>query len=160
MCFDGTLRKSGNGENKKMSEEKCSCPYCGMDIEEFIKQEIRRRASRKNAEKARAAISRNPQARERQVAGIKKWRKENAEEMRKSNIHASRSRTAETFKRQSETIRETNRRKALVFAELLMAAKSEGKEITPALESELQEQARQIVKDQRKAERRKKKSSE
>jgi hypothetical protein len=131
-----------------------------MDIEEFIKQEILKRARRKNAEKARAAISRNPQARERQAAGLEKWRKENAEEMRKSNIHASRSRTAETFKRQSETIRETHRRKAVVFAELLFASRAEGKEITPALESELQEQARQIVKDQRKAERRKKKSSE
>ena len=143
-----------------MSEEKFSCPYCGMDIEEFIKQEIIKRSKRKNAEKARAAISRSPQARERQAAGLEKWRKENAEEMRKSNIHASRSRTAETFKRQSETIRETHRRKAVVFAELLMAAKSEGKEITPALEAELQEKAKQIVKDQRKAERRAKRSSE
>lgn len=143
-----------------MSEEKCSCPYCGMDIEEFIKQEIIKRARQKNAEKARSAISRSPLARERQAAGLEKWRKENAEEMRKSNIHASRCRTAETFKRQSETIKETNRRKAIIFAELLMTAKSQGKEITPELEAELQQQAKQIVKDQRKAERRAKKSGE
>lgn len=143
-----------------MSEDKCSCPYCGMDIEEFIKQEIIKRTRQKNAEKARSAISRSPQARERQAAGLEKWRKENAEEMRKSNIHASRCRTAETFKRQSETIRETNRRKALVFAELLMEAKSQGKEITPEFESELQEKVKQIVKDQRKAERRAKRYAE
>ena len=140
-----------------MSEEKCCCPFCGMDIEELINAEIARRAKRKNAAKARAAVKKDPETKAKQQAALESWRKKNAEEMRKSNIHASRCRTAETFARQSETIRETNRRKAVRFAELLMQAKTEGKEITPELEKELQEEARLFVKAQRKAERQAKK---
>lgn len=141
-----------------MTEEKCFCPFCGMDIEELINAEITRRARQKNVAKARAAVKKKPETKAKQLAALANWRKENAEEMRKSNIHASRCRTVETFARQSETIKETNRRKALKFAELVMEAKNNGIEITHEIEKDLLKQASNFVKTQRKAERKEKKS--
>lgn len=129
-----------------------------MDIEELINAEIARRARQRNAEKARSAVKKDPETKAKQQAALSNWRKQNAEEMRKSNIHASRCRTAETFARQSETIKETNRRKALKFAELILEAKNNGVEITSDVEKDLLKQASEFVKAQRKAERKEKKS--
>ena len=119
-----------------MSEDDFKCPCCGEDISEFVHAAVVRRIRQINAEKMRRVQNENP------------------EKVRAVTTRASHARTEETFVRQGETLRETNRRKAIKFSELLLAAKQSGQELTTALQSDLMKQASALVKEEMKAERR------
>lgn len=141
-----------------MSEEDFKCPCCGEDISEFVHAAVVRRIRQINAEKMRRVQNENPDLRrqmnEASAERLKEWRKKNPEKVRAVTTRASHARTEETFVRQGETLRETNRRKAIKFSELLLAAKQSGQELTSALQSDLMKQASALVKEEMKAERR------
>lgn len=141
-----------------MKTEKYICPCCGGDISGFVHESVVKYIRRRNTEKALAAQRRTPEMREAMnrssAARLKKWREENPELASALAAKAKDCRTAETFARQSETIKETIRRKTLKFAELVFEAKTAGREITPELETELMIRARDIVKAELRAERR------
>ena len=86
-----------------------------------------------------------------QYHALSKWRKENPEKARQMGIAALRCRTAESFARQANTLRETAKKKSVKFAELLSMAKEAGREITPELEAELMELARKIITEENRA---------
>lgn len=140
-----------------MEDEKYICPHCGEDMSDFVHAEIIKYVRRKNAEKALAAQRKKPEVREQMnkkgSERLRKWREQNPKQASALAEKAKNSRTEDTFARQSVTIRETNRRKSLKFAELIMAAKLEGKTITAELETELLTKAREVVKAELKAER-------
>jgi len=141
-----------------MKTEKYICPCCGGDISGFVRESVIRYIRRRNTEKALAAQRRTPEMREAMnrssAERLKKWREENPELASRLAEKAKNCRTAETFARQSETIKDTIRRKSLKFAELVFEAKTAGREITPELESELLDRARELVRAELKAERR------
>lgn len=141
-----------------MKTEKYICPCCGEDITEYVGESVVKYIRRRNTEKALAAQRRTPEMRaamdRRSAARLKKWREENPELASQLAAKAGNCRTAETFARQSETIKATIRRKSLKFAELVYEAKMSGREITPEVESELLVRAREIVKAELAAERR------
>lgn len=138
-----------------MEKGKCFCPFCNADITGFMHKQVivynRRRyalaARRKITKKSREEITRASQAR------LRKWQIEHPEETRRKAAAASRTRTADSFARQARTIRETLQRKSVKFAELLYEARSKGQEITPDIEVELMERARQIVKEENRVQR-------
>jgi hypothetical protein len=122
-----------------------------------MREEIVRSKRRDNAEKARKAQEKNPAllAKKEKMGAenLAKWREENKKAVKTNAKKASKARTAETFARQSETIKNTIRRKSIRFAELMLKAKNSGKEITPQLETELMDKARLMVKEELKQER-------
>lgn len=139
-------------------KEEYICPCCGKDISEYVHESVVKYIRRRNVEKARAERNRDPEVREemnRQSAErLHKWRKANPKLVRAISARAKDCRTAETFARQSETMKETIRRKTVKFAQLVLEAKNAGREITPELEKQLLLQARDIVRSELKAERR------
>lgn len=141
-----------------MKRETYICPCCGAEISDFVHESVIKYIRRRNTEKALAAQRRIPEVREAMnrssAERLQKWREENPERASALAARAKDCRTAETFARQSATIRDTNRRKSLKFAELVFEAKSAGREITPELESELLLRARELVRAELKAERR------
>lgn len=149
-----------------MKEEKHICPCCGHDISEYVHQENVLYVRRKNAEKMREAQQNNPELREKlnedSAKRLKSWRNKNPEEARKLGLKAQACRTSETFARQSDSIKETMRRKSVKFAELLLSAKMDGKELTPELQADLMKKAAELTRAELKAERReaKKKAKE
>lgn len=138
-----------------MEKEKCFCPFCNADITDFMHDRIvlynRRRqiatAKGRITKEKREEMTRASQAR------LHKWQLEHPEETRRKAAAASRTRTADSFARQARTIRETLHRKSVKFAKLLYEARSKGVVITPDLEVELLERARQIVKDENRVQR-------
>lgn len=140
-----------------MAEIKCNCPLCGGDISEFVKEEVFRYIRRRNAEKARKAVS--PEVRKANAqAGLErmhKWMKEHPDEVRAKMTAASHARTPDSFKRQSQTRKATNLRKAVVLAELLAEAKAKGIELTPQYQAMLVKKAAEIVRAENKEVRRK-----
>ena len=142
----------------KVKKEKYICPCCGRDISGYVWESVVKYIRRRNAEKALAAQGRDPvkraEALRQSAARLQKWREENPELVSQLAAKAKSCRTADSFARQSETIKETLRRKTLKFAELVMEAKNAGREITPEVETELLLRAREIVKAELKAERR------
>lgn len=133
-----------------MEKEVYTCPCCGGDISEFVRQSIMLHVRRQQAAVARSGISSEKRAAmiKDSQARLKKWREENPEKVREKAAAASHARTPESFARQAQTVRETAQRKTMKFAELLFAAKESGREITPDVERELMEKARQIIKDE------------
>ena len=129
------------------------CPCCGKNISDFVAEEIKRHTQQRVAQKMREGITperraeMNAASRER----IKKWRAENPDKSREYALNASRSRTAETFARQRETIKDTARRKTLKFAELLFEEQKKGVVITPEVENSLMQKAREIIKEENKS---------
>lgn len=135
-----------------METNKCTCPHCQQDITELVEGLVKLRLKQINAEKARRSIS--PEQRAKSLAEsikrIKKWGEENPEKVRASALNASKSRTAESFARQRETVKETIMKKNIKFAELLFTAREQGQQITPELETQLLQKAAQIVKEENK----------
>lgn len=136
------------------------CPCCGEDISELIRREVANYLLRHKADAMNRKLQSDPEKRKRLTAEsavrLKKWREENPEKIRASAHKAQSCRTAETFARQSETIKETLRRKSVKFAELLMEAKDNGVDVTPELHAELMKKAARLVKQERAAEKKKK----
>lgn len=135
-----------------MQKDKCACPYCQQDITELVQQLVLMRIKEIRAEKARVGISPEQKAKsiEERVDRIKKWNIENPEKVKANALKASRSRTAETFARQRQTVKETVIKKNLKFAELLFSAREQGRQITPELESQLLREAGEIIKEENK----------
>lgn len=135
-----------------MNSEKCQCPFCQADISEFVREMIKQYNQQQSAAKARAAIT--PEIREKMTRQscerLQQWKKDNPERARASALNASHARTAESFARQRETVKETARKKSIKFAELLFEARTAGREITPEVETELMAQAAKIVKEENK----------
>ena len=140
-----------------MSDEKVICPCCGEDISELIRAAVTRRIRQINAEKMRLRQNDDPELRRRlneaSAKRLEEWRRKNPEKVRATTIQASHARTEETFARQAATLKETNRRKAIKFSELLLAARSSGTPISPEVENDLMKQASKLVKEEMKAER-------
>lgn len=143
-------------------EEKCICPCCGADVTEFMHEQVIRHLRRKQVVEAKKKITREQRAEMTRASQerLRKWRLEHPEEAREKALAASRARTSDSFERQAQTVRDTARKKTLKFAELLYAAKESGALITPELESELMEKARELVKADNKAERTARKKAE
>ena len=135
-----------------MEENKCCCPHCQQDITELVQSLVKLRLKQINAEKARKSIS--PEQRQKitetSLERIRRWNKENPEKVKANALKASRSRTAETFARQRETVKETLLKKNIKFAELLFEAKMSGQALTNELKSQLLLKAAQIVKEENK----------
>ena len=135
-----------------MEKNKCCCPHCQQDITELVQSLVKLRIKQINAEKARKSIS--PEQRQKinqtSIERIRQWNKENPEKVKENALKASRSRTAETFARQRETVKETLLKKNIKFAELLFEAKMSGQELTDQLKSQLLVKAAQIIKDENK----------
>ena len=139
-----------------MEKEKCFCPHCHAEITDFMHDAIVRYNRRKQLEaaKKKGITKEQRKAMNRASADrLRKWLHEHPEEVRKKAAAASHSRTADSFARQGQTIRETLHRKSLKFAELLYEARIAGKEITPELETSLMEKARKIIREENRAER-------
>ena len=140
--------------------ENMQCPCCGEDISELVKTAVSQYLRRHKADAMNRKLQSDPEKRKRLTAEsavrLKKWREENPEKIRASAHKAQASRTAETFARQSETIKETLRRKSVKFAELLMEARDNGADVTPELHAELMKKAARLVKQERAAEKKKK----
>lgn len=138
-----------------MEKETILCPCCNAEITVFVREQIALHNRRKQLALSKKKITRaqreamNKAGRER----LRKWRMEHPEEVRKRAAAASRARTADSFVRQAQTIRETTHKKTVKFAELLYEARAAGREITPKLEAELMERARKIVREENRAER-------
>ena len=147
-----------------MSDEKITCPCCGEDITDFVHAAVTKRIRQINAEKMRRRQSNDPELRqqlnEASAERLKEWRKKNPDKVRAATTQASHARTEETFARQAATLKETNRRKAIKFSELLLAARTSGLKVTPEVESDLMKQASTLVKEAMKAERRAAKKSQ
>lgn len=135
-----------------MEKNKCCCPHCQQDITELVQSLVKLRIKQINAEKARKSIS--PEQRQKinqtSIERIRQWNKENPEKVKENALKASRSRTAETFARQRETVKETLLKKNIKFAELLFEAKMSGQQLTDELKSQLLVKAAQIIKDENK----------
>ena len=135
-----------------MEKNKCCCPHCQQDITELVQSLVKLRIKQINAEKARKSIS--PEQRQKinqtSIERIRQWNKENPEKVKENALKASRSRTAETFARQRETVKETLLKKNIKFAELLFEAKMSGQQLTDKLKSQLLVKAAQIIKDENK----------
>ena len=125
------------------------CPCCNQDITEAVKK----MQSQARAAHARSKITPEQRAKNnaKGAAELKKWRENNPEEARKSAERASKARTAESFARQSISIKETIRQKTLKFAELLWDAREKGIEITAEVEAELMQKAKELVKSEKKS---------
>ena len=140
-----------------MKDEKYICPCCGADLGEFVHESVVKYIRRRNAEKALAARMKTPEMRQemyrRGAAQLKKWREENPEKARALAARAKAGRTPKAFAKQGASVRETNLRKSMKFAELLMAEKAAGREITPEMERELLRRAAELAKAELKAER-------
>lgn len=138
-------------QGEGMKQEPILCPHCGKDITEFF----RLQEKRKQAEKMREALEksdpeRKRRSREKSLLALKQWRESRPKTVRALARAASHSRTPEAYARQAKTLRETYRRKAVIFAELLAEAKQAGQEITPELEKVLKNRAAAIVKAEKK----------
>ena len=135
-----------------MEKNKCCCPHCQQDITELVQSLVKLRIKQINAEKARKSIS--PEQRQKinqtSIERIRQWNKENPEKVKENALKASRSRTAETFARQRETVKETLLKKNIKFAELLFEAKMSGQQLTDKLKSQLLAKAAQIIKEENK----------
>lgn len=134
-------------------KEKYLCPCCGEDISEFVHQEITQYNKRRVAEKMRQSITpeRRAEMNEASRKRLKEWAENNPEQMRANAAKASKSRTAESFARQRESIKSTSRRKVLKFAELLFEEQKKGTVITPDVENALMQKAKEIVKEENKS---------
>lgn len=136
------------------------CPCCGEDITELVRESVAQYIRRHKADTMNQKLQSDPEKRKRLTAEsasrLKKWREENPEKIKASAHKAQSCRTAETFARQSETIKETLRRKSVKFAELLMEAKENGMDVTPELHGELMKKAARLVKQERAAEKKRK----
>lgn len=133
-------------------EKKYLCPCCGEDIGDFVKECIKTYNKQRVAANMRKKIT--PERRAEMNAAscerIKKWRKNNPEKTREFALKASRSRTAESFARQKEAIKDTARRKTLKFAELLFTEQQKGTVITAEIENQLMLRAKEIIKQENK----------
>lgn len=135
-----------------MEENKHCCPHCQQDITELVQSLVKLRIKQINAEKARKSISpeQRQKIKESSLERIRRWNKENPEKVKENALKASRSRTAETFARQRETVKETLLKKNIKFAELLFEAKMSGQQLTDELKSQLLVKAAQIIKEENK----------
>ena len=140
--------------------ENTKCPCCGGDIGDIIREEVTKYLQRHKADAMNRKLQSDPEKRKRLTAEsavrLKKWREENPEKVKASANKAQACRTADTFARQSETIKETLQRKSVKFAELVMEAKENGVEITPQLHADLLKEAARLVKKERAAEKKRK----
>ena len=138
-----------------MEKEKIFCPCCKDEITGFVHDQIVLYNRRKQVSAAKKKITKEQRAKMNKASleRLRKWRLEHPVESRKKALAASRSRTADSFARQAQTVRETAQKKSVKFAELLYEAKTAGLEITSKLESELMERARKIVQEENRAER-------
>lgn len=138
-----------------MEKEKILCPHCNAEITRFVREQIALHNRRKQLSSAKKKITKEQREKMNKASQdrLRKWRMEHPEEARKKAAAASHARTAESFARQAQTVRETVHKKSVKFAELLYEAKVSGKEITPELESELMERARNIIREENRAER-------
>lgn len=140
-----------------MKEKEYRCPCCGEEITEYVKGNISLYNRQRNAEKMRMAMEPKTEVRQRlNEAGAKylaAWRENNPRKVKKNANKAQAARTAETFARQSETIKATNQRKALKLSALVLELQNSGITITPELQLELIEKARLAVKEELKQER-------
>ena len=138
-----------------MEKEKILCPCCKEEITGFVHDQIVLYNRRKQIYAAKKKITKEQRAEMNKASleRLRKWRFEHPVESRKKALAASRARTADSFARQAQTVRETAQKKSVKFAELLYEARESGKTITPELESELMERARKIVREENRAER-------
>ena len=138
-----------------MEKEKYLCPCCQADISDYVHKQI----VRHNHQKSMTSTNRKITKRKREElnkAGAErlvKWMKDHPEESNRQRLAAQRCRTADSFARQAKTVRETAKKKTLKFAELVFEARNAGRGITPEVEIELMEKARQIVREENRAER-------
>ena len=135
-----------------METNKCTCPHCQQDISELVQTLVNLRIKQINAEKARRNISQEQKAKNRSVRiqRMQDWRNANPEKVKEYARKASQARTAESFARQKETVKETLLKKNIKFAELLFEAKMSGQELTEALKNQLLQKATQLVKEENK----------
>lgn len=128
------------------------CPCCGENITEFVRKEIKLYNKRRVAESMRAKITPEKRAEMNLASGkrLAKWNKDNPEKSRANALKASRSRTAETFARQKEAVKDTARRKTLKFAELLFEEQKKGTVITADIENILMQKAKEIIREENK----------
>lgn len=130
-------------------KEQCNCPFCNTDITDFMHQQVITYNRRKQMLEVQKFITED-RRKEMNLASqkrLKKWREENPDTLKATAIKASHSRTSASFAKQSTTIRNTSRKKAVRFAELLFETKSKGIELTAEIEAELLEQAKKDVKE-------------
>ncbi len=136
-----------------MKYEKCNCPYCNSDITDFVHEQVVLYNRRKQVALAKQKIT--PERREEMTRAsqerLRRWRLEHPEEVKAKAMAASRARTAESFARQAQTVRDTAQKKSVKFAELLFAARESGIEMTSELERELMKKASEIVKAENRA---------
>lgn len=145
-----------------MKKEKICCPCCGTDLTAYMHEAVVSYMRQKHMEKVNQALTKEQREQRIKSSGerLKKWRLDNPEAARNNAIRASSSRTEETFKRQGKTIRETARKKAIKFAELLAEAKNAGIELTLEVETRLMSQASEIIRAENRAERLKNRKKE
>lgn len=128
-----------------MEEKKFYCPECGEDVTEMVKaaiiSHVRSQAASKKRRTTEKTIERNRKSAER----LKQWQQENREKVAEHAKQASAARTTASFKKQGETIRETNRRKSVLFAQLLMEHIQNGGVVTPEVEERLMGDAREKI---------------
>ena len=136
------------------------CNRRGGSINNFVALDFTKYLQRHKADAMNRKLQSDPEKRKRLTAEsaerLKKWRVENPEKVKASANKAQACRTADTFARQSETIKETLQRKSVKFAELVMEAKENGVEITPQLHADLLKEAARLVKKERAAEKKRK----
>ena len=130
-----------------MEENKCFCPHCQQDITALVRELIAKQIEQKKTYQ-HVSPERRAQALAEGGERLKMWRQEKPEEVKKQALKASKARTAESFARQKETVKETLIKKQIKFAELLFEAKEQGKEITHELETALLQKATQIIKEE------------
>ena len=132
-----------------MEEQKCICPHCGEDLTLFVENEINRRAEEEKKRQLKIAQERKKKSDEKKRLSLKQWREENPDAVSKNAQKASDARTKESFKKQSESLKQTNEMKMVKFAELVMEARSNGIEITPEINKELMKKAFELVKKEK-----------
>lgn len=116
---------------------KIICPDCGKDITENVLQQIAQH--KKENDKRKTNVGKN----------LQKYISENKEAVKEFAAKASKARTEETFKKQAQTLINTNKRISTKFAELLFIYSQQKGSLSDTDHIAIMKEAREAVKKEK-----------